>query len=66
MHDLSVNEKETSKSVVEHEESIEQIALDGSIEQIADGQQKIFEHFLNMVHDSILQIHLLYIPLFVH
>ena len=61
-----INEKETSKSVVEHEESIEQIALDGSIEQIADGQQKIFEHFQNMVHDSILQIHLLYIPLFVH
>ena len=58
-----INEKETSKS---HEESIEQIALDGSIEQIADGQQKIFEHFQNMVHDSILQIHLLYIPLFVH
>ncbi len=45
---------------------IEQIALDGSIEQITDGQQKIFEHFQNMVHDSILQIHLLYIPLFVH
>jgi len=58
-----INEKETSKS---HEESIEQIALDGSIEQITDGQQKIFEHFQNMVHDSILQIHLLYIPLFVH
>ena len=58
-----INEKETSKS---HEGSIEQIALDGSIEQITDGQQKIFEHFQNMVHDSILQIHLLYIPLFVH
>ena len=40
--------------------------MDGSIEQITDGQQKIFEHFQNMVHDSILQIHLLYIPLFVH
>ena len=58
-----INEKETSKS---HEEPIDQIALDGSIKQITDGQQKIFEHFQNMVHDSILQIHLLYIPLFVH
>jgi hypothetical protein len=61
-----INEKETSKGVVEHEEQIDQIALDGSIEQRADGQLKIFEHFQNMVHDSILQIHLLYIPLFVH
>ena len=62
----TINEKETSKGVVEHEEQIDQIALDGSIEQRADGQLKIFEHFQNMVHDSILQIHLLYIPLFVH
>jgi hypothetical protein len=61
-----INEKETSKGVIEHEEQIDQIALDGSIEQRADGQLKIFEHFQNMVHDSILQIHLLYIPLFVH
>ena len=61
-----INEKETSKSVVEHEEQIEQIALDGSNEQSADGQQKILEHFQNTVHDSILQINLLYIPLFVH
>ena len=58
-----INEKETSKS---HDEPIQEIALDGSIQQITDGQQKIFEHFQNMVHDSILQIHLLYIPLFVH
>jgi hypothetical protein len=61
-----INEKETSEGVIEHEEQIDQIALDGSIEQKADGQLKIFEHFQNMVHDSILQIHLLYIPLFVH
>jgi hypothetical protein len=61
-----INEKETSEGVIEHEEQIDQIALDGSIEQKADGQLKIFEHFQNMVHDSILQVHLLYTPLFVH
>jgi len=61
-----INEKETSEGVIEHEEQIDQIALDGAIEQKADGQLKVFEHFQTMVHDSILQIHLLYIPLFVH
>jgi len=61
-----INEKETSEGVIEHEEQIDQIALDGAIEQKADGQLKVFEHFQTMVHDSILQIHLLYKPFFVH
>jgi len=40
--------------------------VDTEVEQADSHEQKIFEHFQGTVDDSILQVNLLYIPLFLH